>query len=82
MTKSPYRLPKGALTDSGKVLLKMRHAEGVPIKQLSRDFNVSRRIIKKYLNEKKSSGEYTLSPVGGGICLFYQVTHLLQVRRT
>ena len=63
MTKSPYRLPKGGLRDSGKVLLKMRQAEGVPIKQLSRDFNVSRRIIKKYLNEKKSSGEYTLSPV-------------------
>ena len=82
MTKSPYRLPKGALRDSGKVLLKMRHAEGVPIKQLSRDFNVSRRIIKKYLKEKKSSGEYTLSLVGGGIWLFYQMTHLLQVRRT
>ena len=55
--------PKRGLTDCGKVLLKMRQAEGVPIKQLSRDFNVSRRIIKKYQNEKKSSGEYTLSPV-------------------
>ena len=44
MTESPYRLPKGELTDSGKVLLKMRQGEGVPIKQLSRDFKVSRRI--------------------------------------
>ena len=31
-----YRLPKGGPTDSGKVLLNMKQAEGVPIKQLSR----------------------------------------------
>ena len=62
MPKSPYRLPRGGLTSSGKVLLKMRHGQGVPIKELARDFNVSRRIVKKYLNERKTTPVYTLSP--------------------
>ena len=54
--------PKRGADSSGKVLLKMRHGQGVPIKELARDFNVSRRIVKKYLNEKKTTPVYTLSP--------------------
>ena len=62
MPKSPFRLPKGGLTNSGKLLLRMRDGQGVSKRKLSREFNVSVRIVRKYLNEKKPTPTYTLSP--------------------
>ena len=62
MPKSAYRLPKGGLTNSGKVLLRMRDGQGVSKKQLSRDFNVSAKMVRKYLKEKKPTPQYTMSP--------------------
>ena len=52
MPKSPFRLPKGGLTNSGKPLLRMRDGQGVSKRKLSRECNVSLRIVRKYLNEK------------------------------
>ena len=62
MPKSAFRLPKRGLTNSGKVLLRMRYGRGVPKKQLSRYFNLSVKIVRKYLSEENLTPEYTLSP--------------------
>ena len=40
---------KGELTQMGKVLLHMRFQAGIPKKRLERDFNVSIKIVRKYL---------------------------------
>ena len=57
-----YRLPRGGLTESGKVLLRMRLGQGVAIRQLACEFNVNVKHIRKYLKKISPENIYSLSP--------------------
>ena len=62
MPKNTYRLPRGVLTESGKVLLRMRYGQGVAKKQLAHEFNVNVKHIRKYLKNESLENIYTQSP--------------------
>ena len=62
MPRKTYRLPRVGLTESGKVLLRMRLGQGVAIRQVSREFNVNVKHIRKYLKKFSPENVYTLSP--------------------
>ena len=44
-------IPKGGLTQAGKLILRLRHEDGVSKRKLAKEFNVSRRTVRSYLAE-------------------------------
>ena len=51
MRRRKLSLPKGCLTQAGKLILRLRHEDGVSKRKLAKEFNVSRRIVRPYLAE-------------------------------
>ena len=62
MVKSKYRPPKGGMTPIGKTLLRLRFEDGVPKKQLAREFNISVKYVRQYLKAKETNKTKIFTP--------------------
>ena len=62
MVKSKYRPPKWGMTPIGKTLLRLRFEDGVPKKQLAREFNISVKYVRQYLKAKETNKTKIFTP--------------------